>query len=100
MIVDIDQNPYLVHQRQEVQGIANLYPSGPDDGGLIVVKGAPRLHKQYFKEKGKYQETFEDGKPPDAHGHFDAEELEWYLAHGAEIVKVCANEGDLIRRST
>ncbi|ORX35381.1 hypothetical protein BD324DRAFT_632596 [Kockovaella imperatae] len=94
----IDQSPELVHKRQEVQGIANLYPSGPNDGGLVVVKGSSKLHRQYFDEHGRFPfDANVDPKNVKERGmHFDYKELDWYLAHGAEIIKVCANEGDFI----
>ena len=88
----------MVHQRQEVQGIANMYQSGPDDGGLVVVRGSHKLHRKYFDHAGKFVGDLVD--PPEKPGggqHFEYKELDWYKENGAEIVKVCANEGDLIR---
>lgn len=31
----------------------NLNDNGPDDGGLMVIKGSSRLIEQYFDEKGR-----------------------------------------------
>ncbi|GAA5857420.1 hypothetical protein JCM8547_002273, partial [Rhodosporidiobolus lusitaniae] len=35
------------------QGLVNLNDNGPDDGGLLVMKGSSKLMKQYFDEKGR-----------------------------------------------
>ena len=96
---DMDQSPRLVHKRQEVQGIANMYQSGPDDGGLVVVRGSHKLHRSYFDHAGKFTEDEEPQQEQKGGQHFEYDELEWYKENGAEIVKVCANEGDLIRES-
>ena len=93
----MDQNPRLVHQRQEIQGIANMYESGPNDGGLVVVKGSHKIHREYFDSMGKFPVS-EKASSDDHDGlGYEYPELEWYTKHGAEIIKVCANEGDLIR---
>jgi hypothetical protein len=34
---------------QCVQGLVNLAPNGPDDGGLIVMEGSTKLLDEYFK---------------------------------------------------
>ena len=72
-----------------------MYHSGPDDGGLVVMKGSHLLHRPYFDSIGAFQhEQYVAGQ---RNGHdYDIKELDWYLDHGGEIVKVCANEGDLI----
>jgi len=35
------------------QGIVNLNENGPEDGGLMVIKGSSRLIEEYFDEKGR-----------------------------------------------
>lgn len=35
------------------QGIVNLQDNGPDDGGLVVLKGSSRLMKDFFDEHGR-----------------------------------------------
>lgn len=76
------------------QGIANLAPNGPDDGGLCVMSGSHVLHNKYFAENGGinpdqavvngYNYTFKQG--------------EWFKANGCREVKICAGEGDLISK--
>ncbi len=74
------------------QGIANLAPNGPQDGGLCVLKGSHLLHSQYFAETGGPQADKEA-----VNGYtYDYDEIHWYKQHGCQQVKVCAGEGDLI----
>lgn len=35
------------------QGILNLVENGPEDGGLLVMKGSSRLMKQFFDLHGR-----------------------------------------------
>lgn len=35
------------------QGIVNLNENGPDDGGLVVMKGSSKLMSQFFDEHGR-----------------------------------------------
>lgn len=95
-MIDIDQSPFTVDNFEMYQGIANLAPNGPLDGGLTVVKGSHLLHKEYFSETGGYKEakTVKNGYK------FEVEEMEWFKNRGCEVMKVCAGEGDLIRASS
>ena len=45
----MDQSAWKVHELQEMQGIANMAESGPDDGGLVVMKGSAKLFDKFFK---------------------------------------------------
>ncbi|GAA5870749.1 hypothetical protein JCM16303_001575 [Sporobolomyces ruberrimus] len=76
------------------QGIVNLNENGPDDGGLMVIKGSSRLLKEYFDEKGR-PPLRGTGKQIDWHA-FDEGEMQWFYDRGCELVKVCAEPGDLI----
>ncbi|EIW68930.1 hypothetical protein TREMEDRAFT_68869 [Tremella mesenterica DSM 1558] len=87
----IDQSP---HRRGffVAQGLVNLNDNGPQDGGLLVMKGSSSVLEQFFDEVGR---------PPlpsskiDWH-LFSRDEKQWFLDHGCEWVKVCAEPGDLI----
>ena len=94
--VDIDQNPRRLGELQLVQGIANMAQNGPDDGGLVVVEGSPYLHEQYFDSIGGFKTSQDQGEHRNGY-KFTMEDLQWYLDHGAKVVKVCAGVGDLIR---
>ncbi|GAA5976708.1 hypothetical protein JCM5350_006727 [Sporobolomyces pararoseus] len=76
------------------QGIMNLNDNGPDDGGLMVIKGSSRLIEQYFDEKGR-PPLRGSGKQIDWHA-FDESEMQWFYDRGCSLVKVCAEPGDLI----
>jgi hypothetical protein len=89
----VDQSP-LQTDLYCVQGIMNLLPNGPDDGGLMVLKGSSALYPQLF-------EAFENVKPRggwniiDRHDH-TAEQIQWLIDHGCAWEKVCAEPGDLL----
>ncbi|KAI9638809.1 uncharacterized protein MKK02DRAFT_31126 [Dioszegia hungarica] len=89
----VDQSP-LVKGLHCVQGIMNISENGPDDGGLMVLKGSSALYTQLF-------EAFEDKKPAegwnkhDRHDH-TPEQIQWLMDHGCEYHKVTAEPGDLL----
>lgn len=88
----VDQSP-LRKGMQCVQGILNLAPNGPKDGGLIVVKGSSKLNEQFFKSHEVIgRKTWGS---TDWFG-FQQEEVDWFLNRGCEMVKVCAEPGDLL----
>lgn len=61
----VDQSPLRKHLHC-VQGIINLYDNGPEDGGLLVLKGSRDVYEEIFKvfEKDKPAEgwTTDDSK--------------------------------------
>ncbi|KAF7540418.1 hypothetical protein G7054_g1314 [Neopestalotiopsis clavispora] len=87
----VDQSP-LRKGLQCVQGLLNLAPNGPDDGGLIVMKGSSALNEEYFATHKSSQKTW---GPADWFG-FSEKDVEWFKSKGCEIIKVCAEPGDLI----
>jgi len=88
----VDQSP-LRKGMQCVQGILNLAPNGPQDGGLIVMKGSSAVSERFFKENIATEKT--SWGPADWYG-FDSPQVEWFKNKGCEFVKVCADQGDLI----
>lgn len=79
-----------------VQGIVNLSESGPEDGGLVVMKGSSRLFEQFFDENPVTGPTpWRTAKHKGFHPFHD-KDLDWYRAQGCELIKVCAEPGDLI----
>lgn len=95
---DIDQNPRKINQFELYQGIANLAPNGPDDGGLCVLKGSHLMHDQHFKDIGGFRPEGDAGEKENGYTLGEGED-EWYKQHGCEAVKICAGKGDLIRKS-
>lgn len=77
------------------QGIANLAPSGPHDGGLCVLKGSHLRHKEFFDATGGIRLDQDAG---DSYNYKSGEEG-WYRKQGCEEVKICAGQGDLICKS-
>jgi len=90
----VDQSP-LRPNFYCVQGIANLAPSGPKDGGLTVLKGSSALYTEFFKE---HEAT---DMPADGWSYIDKfmyndRHMEWFYARGCEWVKPVAQPGDLL----
>ncbi|KAL1413785.1 hypothetical protein Q8F55_001568 [Vanrija albida] len=91
----IDQNVRRVDRFELYQGIQNLGTNGPDDGGLVVMKGSHLLHERHFAERGGWRPEGDKGEAENSY-LFNDDEWEWFKKAGCEIVKVCANPGDLI----
>lgn len=91
----MDQNPRKYARFELYQGIANLAPSGPDDGGLCVLKGSHLMHNAHFTSIGGFRKEQDLGEKENSY-QFTADDAKWYKTQGCEEVKICANEGDLI----
>ncbi|KUI66788.1 hypothetical protein VM1G_02266 [Cytospora mali] len=91
----MDQNPRNYDHFELYQGIANLAPNGPDDGGLVVIKGSHLLHEERFAAIGGFRAEQDAGEKENLY-HFTADDVAWYKTRGCEEIKVCAEEGDLI----
>jgi ectoine hydroxylase-related dioxygenase (phytanoyl-CoA dioxygenase family) len=76
------------------QGIINFAPNGPDDGGLVVIRNSHNFTEQFFKEHPEVVSRKTWG-PEDWFG-FEGKEVDWFIAKGCDVVKVCADPGDLI----
>jgi hypothetical protein len=78
------------------QGLVNLNENGPDDGGLMVLRGSSQLFEQYFDEiDGRKDLKATDWGSWDWR-MFTEEELEWFYARGCKWEKVCMGPGDLV----
>ncbi|RDW79243.1 putative phytanoyldioxygenase [Aspergillus mulundensis] len=89
----VDQSP-LRKGMQCVQGILNFAPNGPKDGGLLVMKGSSKLMPEFFEAHPEVigRQTWGSS---DWFG-FDEEEVKWFTDRGCELLKVCADPGDVI----
>ncbi|KAJ5621819.1 hypothetical protein N7528_005051 [Penicillium herquei] len=89
----VDQSP-LRSNLQCVQGIMNLLPNGPEDGGLMVLEGSSKLYADVWKhfdhKKG------ENGWNTWEQQFLDEEMCSWLESKGCKWVKVCAGPGDLL----
>ncbi|WVQ82428.1 hypothetical protein IAT38_004556 [Cryptococcus sp. DSM 104549] len=91
----IDQNPRNVNRFELYQGIANLSPNGPQDGGLCVLKGSHKLHQQYFDSIGGFRAEQDAGVLENGYNYKEGD-AEWYKQMGCEEIKICAGKGDMI----
>ncbi|KAK3622011.1 hypothetical protein LTR56_022447 [Elasticomyces elasticus] len=99
---DLPENKPWPHQDQNrekpgfrcLQGLVNLLPSGPNDGGLIVCKGSHLVSEEFHK-------AFEDEKDriwawtTEWYGFTDAG-MKWLDDKGFVWEKVCMEPGDLV----
>ncbi len=86
----IDQSP-MRRGLHCVQGILNLSPSGPEDGGLVVYPRSHKLNDEFFDTKTEMATW----NPLDRY-LFNEEQLAWFAQQGIHPHKVCADIGDLI----
>jgi len=90
---DIPANKPWPHQDQDpekpgfrcLQGLVNLLPNGPKDGGLIVCKGAYHLSKEYH-DHFRSEERI-PAWTPEWYG-FKETGMQWFKEKGFEWVKV------------
>ncbi|KAK0385735.1 hypothetical protein NLU13_6912 [Sarocladium strictum] len=76
-----------------LQGLVNLLPNGPNDGGLIVCKGAHLLSEDFHRDM-KDEERI-PAWTKEWYG-FTEKGMQWLQDHGAEWIKVEAEPGDLL----
>ncbi|KAI8312068.1 hypothetical protein K4K59_006424 [Colletotrichum sp. SAR11_240] len=86
-----DQSAYRPHPHC-IQGLVNLLPNGPEDGGLAVMDGSAPLFEQYFKEH----------TPPEGGWikrdlfNWDDQTLKWFEERGCRWLKPTMDPGDFI----
>lgn len=76
-----------------MQGLVNLLPNGPDDGGLIVCPGGHLLSDEFHKDMA--DEPRIPAWTPEWYG-FTENGMKWLENKGLKWVKVCAEPGDLL----
>lgn len=77
-----------------LQGLVNLLPNGPNDGGLIVCKGAHLLSEQFHDAMRGNEERI-PAWTNEWYGYTD-KGMKWLEDHGCDWVKVEAEPGDLL----
>jgi len=70
---------------QRTQGILNVVDNGPQDGGLVVLKGSHKLNDEFFKTDSMDKKEKWGKMSDDWHG-FDEDELEWFKEKRCEVV--------------
>eukprot|EP01113_Clastostelium_recurvatum_P030656 TRINITY_DN3740_c0_g1_i3.p1 TRINITY_DN3740_c0_g1~~TRINITY_DN3740_c0_g1_i3.p1 ORF type:complete len:302 (+),score=75.38 TRINITY_DN3740_c0_g1_i3:82-987(+) len=68
------------------QGVLNLLPNGPEDGGLIVHEGSHLMHEAFFQKHPERQH-------PSDWCTFSPPHMKFF--EGCKKVKVCGDPGDL-----
>lgn len=89
----VDQSP-LKREKQCIQGIMNLAPNGPEDGGLMVLEGSFSLYKEFFDSHDHDQP--EGGWPTYDSYHHTESQLQWFYDRGCTWKHVDAAPGDVI----
>ncbi|KAJ5810714.1 uncharacterized protein N7503_002932 [Penicillium pulvis] len=87
-----DQDP-MKHGFRCMQGLVNLLPNGPDDGGLIVCRGGHLLSERFHHDMA--DEARITAWTPEWYG-FTERGMKWLEDHGCKWEKVCAEPGDLL----
>jgi ectoine hydroxylase-related dioxygenase (phytanoyl-CoA dioxygenase family) len=98
---DLAVNKPWPHQDQDtensgfrcLQGLVNLLPHGPDDGGLIVCPGG-HLVSDEFHEAMKDEPRI-PAWTPEWFGYTN-KEMKWLEEKGLKWIKVCADPGDML----
>jgi hypothetical protein len=76
-----------------MQGLVNLLPNGPEDGGLIVCRGGHLLSEQFHKEMADEERI--PAWTPEWYG-FTERGMKWLEDHGCKWEKLSAEPGDLL----
>ncbi|KAK7202668.1 hypothetical protein BZA70DRAFT_100379 [Myxozyma melibiosi] len=99
---DVPKNAPWPHQDQNpkkpgfrcLQGLVNLLPNGPNDGGLVVMKGGHKLSNEFHKLNDTQEQ--EVAVFSTEYYTLSDDAVAWFASKGCEWVKVCADPGDLI----
>lgn len=78
-----------------VQGIINLSPAGPLDGGLQLWKGSAELFDQFFIEHPPKPKANDAPGQVDFYA-FTNDDIAWFEARGCKLIKINAEPGDVI----
>jgi ectoine hydroxylase-related dioxygenase (phytanoyl-CoA dioxygenase family) len=84
---------------QAVQGLLNYAPNGPNDGGLMLMKGSSNLFNEFFEHK-RDSADHEDAPPPELQYMdlflFSEKDIKWFEERGCELVKINMEPGDFV----
>ncbi|KAJ5761642.1 hypothetical protein N7533_003681 [Penicillium manginii] len=98
---DIAPNKPWPHQDQDpekhgfrcMQGLVNLLPNGPDDGGLIVCRGGHLLSEEFHRDMADEERI--PAWTPEWYG-FTERGMKWLEDRGCTWEKISAEPGDLL----
>ncbi|UQC89020.1 uncharacterized protein CLUP02_14548 [Colletotrichum lupini] len=84
---------------QAVQGLLNFAPNGPDDGGLVLMRGSAKVFDEFFAHK-RESADHEDAPPPEIKFMdlflFSEKDVAWFESKGCELFKVNMEPGDFV----
>ncbi|KAL6355866.1 hypothetical protein LRP88_09449 [Fusarium phalaenopsidis] len=84
---------------QAVQGLLNYAPNGPDDGGLMLMKGSSKYFDEFFAQKREAY-AHEDAPPPEMEFIdlflFNEADVKWFEEKGCKLTKVNMEPGDFV----
>jgi len=86
----LDQNGNIKPGKQCVQGFLNLYDSGPDDGGLVVVPNSNNLFDSWFGKGGIISKKKGDFVP------LSSLPMQEHWGKGNLPIKICLQPGDFV----
>ncbi|WVQ84829.1 hypothetical protein IAT38_006986 [Cryptococcus sp. DSM 104549] len=89
----VDQSPRRGGAKHCVQGIANLAPNGPNDGGLKILSGSLQLYSEFF---AAHPELEGDGWPERDFWLLRERDVKWFEDRGCYWVKTEPGPGDLL----
>ncbi|ODO00065.1 hypothetical protein I350_06689 [Cryptococcus amylolentus CBS 6273] len=89
----VDQSPRR-REKHCIQGIANLAPNGPKDGGLMVLENSLPLYTEFFDTHPEVKPA--EGWPTRDSWSYREEDIKWFESKGCRWKKVEAEPGDLI----
>lgn len=87
----VDQNGYVKQGQQAVQGLLNLIPNGPQDGGLVVVPKSNQVFETIFK---RYKNLCEYYGPD--YAELNRSNIKELWESDLQPIKVCLDEGDFV----
>eukprot|EP00026_Physarum_polycephalum_P011280 Phypoly_transcript_11487.p1 GENE.Phypoly_transcript_11487~~Phypoly_transcript_11487.p1 ORF type:complete len:361 (+),score=62.25 Phypoly_transcript_11487:73-1155(+) len=85
----VDQNGYVKQGKQAVQGLLNLMPNGPDDGGLVVIPKSVHAFEKIFKS----HKNLCDYYGPD-YAELNGNHIKELWESDLQPVKICLDQGD------
>ncbi|WVQ84410.1 hypothetical protein IAT38_006562 [Cryptococcus sp. DSM 104549] len=89
----VDQSPRR-RFKHCIQGIVNLAPNGPDDGGLMVLEDSLPLYTEFFESHPEIKPA--EGWPERDSWLYREQDMDWFEKKGCKWKKVEAGPGDLI----
>jgi len=88
----LDQNGHFKPGKLCVQGFLNFYPSGPDDGGLLVIPKSHTIFNQIFKDRPSFRKRDDFIVLSSDHQLWSRD-----LPHaGLSPIKICCQPGDFV----